>query len=95
MHVHVVYAGSLQAVHVFSNDIHAHSEGGCPVEKRKSLVLDKLEVVCAGDEVELRQLCPMVESIYLSGNHLTHWTDVSQSPASYKQCSRCMKSCHS
>ena len=67
---------------MFSNDIHACSPcttGGCPVEKRKSLVLDNSEVECSGDEGELRQLCPMVESIYLSSNHLTHWTDVSQS----------------
>ena len=48
--------------------------GNCPVERLRSIVLDSKGVYQAG---EVRDLCPRVEELHISSNHITHYTDVS------------------
>ncbi len=48
---------------------------GCPLERRRSVVLDACNVSSVGEGLE--GLCPLVEELHLSSNQLSDWSNVS------------------
>ena len=59
------------------NEFHHLHAGGCPVSRRKSIVLDHSGVSGVEGGEELGQLCESVEEMILSANDITQWSHVS------------------
>lgn len=57
--------------------------GSCPLQRLKVVVLERKEVSGVRDVESLTQLCPRVEELYLSFNHITHNRDVSGANVQY------------
>ena len=51
--------------------------GGCPVHRRRSIVLDHSGVCAVEGGTELGELCESVEEMVLSANEITQWSHVS------------------
>ncbi len=71
---HMLHALRANCIHIAC--VHCTPGGaGCPLSRRRSVVLDDCGVTCVGEGLE--GLCPLLEELHLFRNQLSHWKDVS------------------